>query len=113
MKTKGGGYVAMVVYIRAKIEYFIVDISDGKDQSLSVKGRELWHKIPEFKVLYIIYLLMQKISPEFFSSGDINFDTIAPIFHLNDFPLQQLLGKYFLYWLVSAQFLRNVKIYML
>ncbi len=45
METKGGGYV--VVYIKAIMFYSGQSLSDGKDQSLSAKVRELWHNIPE------------------------------------------------------------------
>ena len=42
METKGGGYV--VVYIRAKMFYSGKSLSDGKNQSLSAKVRELWQQ---------------------------------------------------------------------
>ena len=45
METKGGGYV--VVYIKVKMFYSGQSLSDGKDQSLLAKVRELWHNIPE------------------------------------------------------------------
>ncbi len=62
MEAKGGGYV-VVTKAKNTTQKMLISgqsLSNGKNQSLSAKVRELWHNIPEYIYAWCrkVYIIM-------------------------------------------------------